>query len=305
MLNSILDAKITEKVVRLGSRSSDERVGEYNLWNLEKTFNDTSMSGQLKRAYAIKKKTEEEMYKVMDDIQIPEPTEDQIKEYLEVNWPGHLSMMYDPPFWIVEYADRSWRLEGEGSEWKVQGKKGKGKEQSHLMARTYYGFWKRGLDIAFILPPQPRYVQAPVRNKPKKLGSHNAQPDVRVVPPTQEEQGMYQARMYEFFNELGFGDMVPTVPTGNKPFVELQDSPSVWAMSLEERQRLAGYWEDEMRRLAYHNYLDEYQKLRKLYEEACERYEAVSDEVRIRSIFGCCPAHCSNRESVVYWGTLI
>ena len=287
MLNSILDAKITEKLVRLGSRSSDERIGEYNLWKVEQTFDKASMSGQLKRAYAIKKKAEEEMYKVLDNIQIPEPAEDQIKEYLQVNWPGHLSMMYNPPFWIVEYADLSWHLEGDEGEWKVQGKKGKAKEQSHLMARTYYGFWKRGLDIAFIQPPQPRYVPSPVWNKPKK---QNTQPDVKLVPPTQEEQEMYQARMFEFFSELGFGDLIPPVPTGNRPFVELQDSPTVWAMSLEERQRLAKYWEDEMRRLAYHNYLDRYQELQKLYEGVCEWYEQVSDNVRLLSTFECYPA---------------
>ena len=101
MLNSILDAKITKKFVRLGSQSSDERIAEYSLRNLEKTFTDASMNRQIGREYAIKKKLEEEMRKVMEDIQIPEPTEEQIKDYLEMNWEEHLSMMYDPPFWIA------------------------------------------------------------------------------------------------------------------------------------------------------------------------------------------------------------
>jgi hypothetical protein len=35
-----------------------------------------------------------------------------------------------------------------------------------------------------------------------------------------------------------------------------------------------------MRRLAYIDHLDEYKRLRQEYEEACEKYEAVSDEVR-------------------------
>ena len=158
MLSSILDAGITEKFVRLGSRSNDERIGEYSLWKLEKTSDNAFMSGQIKREYAMKRNAEEDMYKVLDDIQIPEPSEDQIKEYLRENWPEHLSVMYDPPFWIMEYADRMWRLEGEEGEWKVQGKRGKPREQSQLMTRTYYGLWKRGHDIAFIQPPQPWYV---------------------------------------------------------------------------------------------------------------------------------------------------
>jgi len=36
-----------------------------------------------------------------------------------------------------------------------------------------------------------------------------------------------------------------------------------------------------MRRLAYHNHLEEYERLRASYEEACEKYEAVFNEVRL------------------------
>ena len=281
MLNSILDAKITKKFVRLGSRSTDERIAEYSLRNLEKTFTDASMSRQIGREFAIKKKIEERMRQVMEDIQIPEPSEDQIKEYLQMDWGEHLSMMYEPPYWIAEYATRLWEseAEGDGGEWKTQGKKGKGKEQSHLMARTHYGLWKRGLDIAFIQPPQPRSVAVELsKRQKKKQGGQNVQ--VVVVPPTQEELENYQKRMFEFFSDLGFGDSVPPVPTGNRPFVQLQVSPAVWAMSLGERQRLVEHWEEEMRRLAYNDHLGEYERLREEYEKACEKYEAVSDEVR-------------------------
>ena len=281
MLNSILDAKITKKFVRLGSQSTDERIAQYSLISLEKTFTDASMNRQIGREYAIKKKLEEEMRRVMEDIQIPEPSEDQIKDYLQMDWEEHLSMIYNPPFWIVEYAVRLWESEGEEGEWTEVGKKGKGKSQSHLMGRTYYGLWKRGLDIAYIQPPQPRIVEAELSKKQKRK---NVQPSAVLVPPTQKEQEQYQKRMSEFFSSLGFGDLVPPVPNGNRPFVQLQESPAVWAMSIEERQRLAEHWEEEMRRFAYNNHLGEYERLRELYEEACEKYEAVTDEVRILSI---------------------
>ena len=285
MLTSILDAKITKKFVRLGSRSTDERIGEYSLRNLERAFTDPSMNRQIGREFACKKKIEEQMRRVMEDIQIPEPSEDQIKEYLQANWEQHLLMMYEPPFWIAEYAARLWEPEPDGDEgnWKTQGKKGKGKEETQLMARTYYGLWKRGLDIAFIQPPQPRYITAEPskrQKKKKKQGGQNAQP-IELVPPTEGELEAYYNRMFEFFSELGFGDSVPPVPISNRPFVQLEDSPAVWAMSFEERQRLAEHWEEEMRRLAYDDHLNEYEMLREEYEEACEKYEAVADEVRI------------------------
>jgi len=278
MLNSILDAKITKKFVRLGSQSTDERIAQYSLRNLEKTSTDASMSRQIGREYAIKRDLEDKMRKVMEDIQIPEPSEDQIKDHLGMNWGEHLSMMYEPPFWIREYAVRLWESEDEEGEWMVQGKKGKPKGQSHLMGRTYYGFWKRGLDIAYIQPPQPRFVEAELSKRQRKK---NVQPSVILVPPTQEEQKQYQERMFEFFSHLGFGDLVPAVPTGNRPFVQLQESSAVWAMSMDERRRLAEHWEEEMRQFAYNNHLGEYERLRNLYEEACERYEAVTDEVSI------------------------
>ena len=284
MLTSILNADITKKFVRLGSRSNDERIAEYSLRNLEKSFADASMSRQIGREIAIKKKIEEEMIRVMNDIQIPEPSEDQIKEYLEDDWAGHLSTIFAPPFWIVEYATRLWESEGgEEEEWNIQGKKGKGKGRNHLMARTYYGLWKRGLDIAFIQPPQSRTVEAPL---PKKKKKKQVQPDAVIVQPTQEEQDKYKERMSEFFSSLGFGDSVPPVPSGDRPFAQLQDSPAVWAMSLSERQRLVEYWEEEMRRLAYRDHLEKYEMLREQYEEACEKFEAVTDEVWALSIFG-------------------
>lgn len=297
MLNSILDAKITKKFVRLGSRSSDERIAEYSLKNLERAFTDASMSRQIGREIAIKKKIEGRMLEVLNDIQIPEPSEDQIKEYLEKDWAEHLYMMFEPPFWIAEYASRLWKLEeGEGDEWKVQGKKGKGKEQSHLMARTYYGLWRRGLDVAFIQPPQPRFVEVELSNRQRKKG---VQPDVMLVPPAEGEQRAYLERMFEFFNGLGFGDSVPSVPIGNRPFVQLQDSPAVWSMSPQERQRLAEHWEEEMRRLAYDDHLEEYERLRGEYEEACDKFEDVSDEVRFLLLLGCHCANVSNRGSAV------
>ena len=280
MLNSVLDAKITKQFVRLGSRSTDERISEYSLMNLVRTSADTTMSRHIGRENAIKRKIEGQMLEVLNDIQIPEPSEEQIREYLETHWAEHLWMLSEPPFWIAEYAAQLWQSEDdEGDEWKVQGKKGKGKELSHLMARTYYGLWKRGLDIAFIQPPQPRYVEIPLSKTQRK--KKQVQPDTMLVAPTPEELLHYQERMFDFFSKLGFGDSVPPVPTGNRPFVQLQDSPAAWAMSPQERSRLAEHWEDEMRRLAYHSHVEDYQELRREYEEACEKFEAVTDEVSI------------------------
>ena len=265
MLTSILDAGITEKVVRLGSRPTDERIAGYSLTNLEKK--DSSIYDQVWREYDAKRMIEAEIQNVVANIQIPEPSDDQIIEYLEKNQEEHLSMMYNPPFWIAEYATRLWEYE---REWTVQERKGKGKEQSHLKNHTYYGLWTRGLDIAFIQLPRSHFGK---RRAKKKKGR-------KVQPSAQQEQGTYPEWVLELFYDLGFSDSVPPVPASNRPLAQLHDSPDVWSMSLEERKRLVEHWAEEMRRLAYHNRLEEYKTLRNEYEDACERYEAACDKVR-------------------------
>ena len=301
MLTSILDAKIAVKFVRLGSRSTDERIAEYSLSNLEIAFTDVSMNRQIRREFACKKKIKEQMLRVMENIQVLEPSEDHIKEYLQEYWEQHLSMMYEPPFWIAEFAASLWEPEpdaGDG-ERMIQGKKGKGKRKTQLMARTYYGLWKHGLDIAFIQPPQPRFTTIePSERQGKTQGAQNVQ-SVMMVPPTQEEQEAYRRRTFKFFSDLGFGDSVPPVPTSNRPFIQLEDSPAVWTMSFEERQRLVEHWEEEIWRLAYEDHLGEFGMLREQYKGACEKYEAVSDEVRIQSIFKCYTVNAPDRGSAV------
>lgn len=289
MLGSILDANITDRIVRLGSRSTDERIMNYSLRNLEQADRGGPINRQLRREYAIKKKAEEAMYRVTERIQIPEPTEAHIKGYLRGNWREHLSMMYDPPLWIVEYTDRLWDSEDGEGEWMVQGRgrKGKSKEQSALMTRTYYGVWLRGLDIAFIQPPSGEFPLSKLKNQ-----GQNTRPEWKA----------YRKRMFDFFNELDLGDWVPPIPDGNRPLVQLLTSYDVWAMSLEERQRLAKYWEERMRRLAYDNHLGKFRELRKQYEMACERHEAVTGEVRVQSSPGHHSPDVSNRGGAVCWG---
>lgn len=260
----------------MGSWSTDERVKKYSLQNLER---DPSTNFQIRTEYAIKKDAEEDMYTIMDRIQIPEPSEAQIKEYLRGHWREHLSMMYDPPFWIVEYVDQLWGSEDAEGHWVEVGKGGKGNEQT---SRTYYGLWKSGQDIAFIQPLQPRHDEVPSSRRPGERVLQNAQSGVKLGLQSRNGRRTYQEETLKFFNGLDSGQSaIPLAPAGNRPIAQLQDSPAVWAMSLKERQRLAEYWEEEMRRLAYHNHLGTFIELRQQYDNACERYQDVLDDVRV------------------------
>jgi len=283
MLTSILDANITNKLVRLGSRSTDERIGEYSLGKLEKMDTSSALNRAVGREFAAKKDLEKKMKQVMERIQIPDPTWQQVEEYLDIHYPDHLDLIMAPPFWVSELARQSWEAEdlaaaealaqGEGEWTEVQAKGAKKKPVDRQMAGTYYGFWKSGFDIQFVSPPQ--IPQPPPQTGKKKKKAAVPMINDEVIQRIRID---YQQRMAGFFHPLGFIGQVPAVPIGKRSTSDLLSEPRVWSMSFDERTRLAMLWEDEMRSISYQTHLDEYQRLRKEYEEACTRFNDVKDE---------------------------
>jgi hypothetical protein len=185
-----------------------------------------------------------------------------------------------PPFWVHELVRQTWAQEDAAGPGEWSEVKGKGKKQrvDDEMTRTHYGFWKSGFDIKFIQPPQiPQAIVTEEKGGKKK----KKQATVTFVRPEtiQNIMSEYRGRLAGFFVPLGFTNEVPVIPSGNRPMVELLSSDRVWSMSLDERLRIATFWEDEMRSIAYNSHVGEYQTLRKEYEEACTRFNDVKDEV--------------------------
>ena len=71
MVTSVLDARITEKIVRLGTRSADERIAQYTLDKLEKLASEAVLNRSMKRQYAKMKKLEEALTRTMTSILLP------------------------------------------------------------------------------------------------------------------------------------------------------------------------------------------------------------------------------------------
>ena len=265
MLSGVLDEGITNKLVRLGSRSSDERIAEYTLDKLEKLAGRNNLDRSIHRQYGVMKRLEEEMSDVMRSIQEPALSSAEVNNYLQIHFPDHADSLSTPPYWVKELAERHWKDEVEHGEWQTQGK-GKGKEKAKekanpedSLSRSLYGFWKQSLDIAYITP------QITVTEAGEMLAMH---PIARKV-----------------FFELGYGSASPPIPTTSRPLDELLDVPAIWSMSPLERISLATQWEEEMRSLAYTNNLDQYEKLRVSYQEACKEYNDIRDEVISKSLF--------------------
>ncbi|KAJ3852101.1 hypothetical protein EV368DRAFT_65176, partial [Lentinula lateritia] len=260
MLLSLLDADITSNFVRLGSRSSNERIAEYTLDKLEKTFSEKqALDRTVGREYASLKKLEEQMKTILDRIQIPEVTFDGITEHLRKSYPSQSEWIHGPPFWIAQLFESLHTPTHEGGQWTQVSHK-KRRSEDKQIAETIYGFWKLGQDLEFIRPPNlgPIHMgttQPKVSGRQKKKKKKEVQTVVHTVP---------------------------SVPESCRLLSELVGIDNVWTMSSEERLMLASFWEDEMRRNAYETCLDEYKDARQDYEEACQRFNDVKDENRRR-----------------------
>jgi hypothetical protein len=150
MLGSVLDANITKKVVRLGSRSADERISQYSIETLE-MVNEES---RLNRTFSSKRRELKEvqesirnlMVKVMrDDL---ESNSTEIMKYISVMHPEHSGYLAAPPMWIQNIKS----LFGGGDdddgagEWQQQGRRGK----TFLKDTSFCAFWRDGCDLEFI-----------------------------------------------------------------------------------------------------------------------------------------------------------
>ncbi|KDQ62856.1 hypothetical protein JAAARDRAFT_202408 [Jaapia argillacea MUCL 33604] len=263
MISSILDAGITNRLVRLGSRSSDERVSEYSLDKLEK-LDDSGRDRSIAREFAQMKNVEKDMIRVMDSIQVPTLTYGLVEHYLEVHYPEHMNNLISPPDWIDSFAQKRWDDDEENGQWiNTKDKKKKKSVEDDTISRSFYGFWRSGADIEFIV----------------SLSQQLADSSTPAVQSQGPENGI--SRVQQILESFGLVQ-IPKLPSGRRGIDALLGFANVWALSLEERTRLSSAWEGMIRTEAYNQHLWEYEDLRRKYNEACERYNEVRDENRRR-----------------------
>jgi len=267
MVSSVLDAKITEKIVRLGSRSSDERISEYTLSKLERLAAAPTLDRSMKRQYGVMKRLEEMMTETMTSIRLPILSWDEIEKYLNIHYPEHADRFREPPFWITRLVEMKQEEEEKLGEFTqvTHRKKGMSTVQSSV-SKTIYGFWRQGFDLEFIRQKPSTPVQ-------KEKGDL----DTKVTTEIRQSVLMDPEA---FFTTLGFEGQIPLLPSKDRKLTELFDSANVWSMSASERLKLADQWERRIRKLAYDTQLDQYTRLKQEYKDACKEYNDMRNEVR-------------------------
>ncbi|KAH8835068.1 hypothetical protein DL96DRAFT_1808988 [Flagelloscypha sp. PMI_526] len=276
MLGSILDDKITNNIVRLGSRSSDERIAQFNLFELEKMTGRGSMDQAMRRAFAQLKRIEEEMERVIEQMEATVITASQVNQHLTIHHPEALFGLLNPHPWVLYLYDELPQAMAPPEEggWKTVGKKGN--DETPVLPETVYDFWRRGFDIDFLNGAGSFVAYLTSIHREQQLQ------ELGMTDDTAEELEVVDPRP-AWFMARGLDPMsVPPLPIRKNPRTKgvLLDVEDVWSMTIQERNILARAWEGEVRRHAYNSNLEDFKNARAQYDEACEEFNNIKDQTR-------------------------
>lgn len=272
ILINVLEKKITNKIVRLGSRSSHEVVSEYSLDNLSVSHSRSQMAKATGREYRGLKLMEEEMTTLMSKIVNRTVDADDMNPHLAQEHPTHYDELVHPPYWIQHLFEES------------QGWKG---ADGRNAPKTLFDFWKEGGDLRFITPPTAEAVEGQKRQgkaKSKKVPANRYDQLAEGsgqdgVSPFQAHLVAWTTNALSFFGKLGH-DGIPVLPSTSRAVAEgLLHDWEVWKMSATERRALADFWVNEVRETAYANQTREFELLQGRHDEARKRWEGMRDQV--------------------------
>jgi hypothetical protein len=149
MLSSVLEKKITSKIVRLGSRSADEQISRYNLDQMEMAAGKSRLDRAFGVKYRALKQVEEALDELMKRFLRREVHSNQLIRHLELEFPEeHELIMHDPPEWVATLYAIMNQDDGEGAWNTVSNAKEKEKEKDN----TLYAFWSKAMDLDFLRP---------------------------------------------------------------------------------------------------------------------------------------------------------
>jgi ribosomal protein S10 len=156
ILSSVLDTRMTKKIVRLGSRSADERIAKFSIENMEMVQGKSRLDYTFSHHHRELKHVEEELKKLMDDFLKVAIASDRITGYLELQYPEHHEHIINPPPWIS--IIKAVNLEDSDGPWKRVGRNGQGDDLDTSM----YAYWMSCEDLRFV--DSLSYPRAPSPN---------------------------------------------------------------------------------------------------------------------------------------------
>ena len=148
MLCSVLDADITHKIVRLGSRSSDDRISQYSIETLEMVDGKSRLDRTFGSRRRELKGVQDDIRKLMDQVLNMDIESDsvEIMKYLSTFHPEHHECLEFAPSWISKIRELFDDKDADPGVWRVQGRRGK----THIQDTSYYAYWRDCGDLEFV-----------------------------------------------------------------------------------------------------------------------------------------------------------
>ncbi len=177
LLSGVLDTGITRKIVRLGSRSADERISQFSIENLEMAANKSQLGWSFGANYRQLKQALVSLVKSFSEMKI---LSSDMMAYIQIHYPEHHEHIRNPPSWINTLMSLGGESNGDDKDggWQTAGR------HSARMAPDYttYGRWLRGEDLDFL----------------------RTRPDLPVAMPVVEETSKIPSEISNRFNDIEF-----------------------------------------------------------------------------------------------------
>jgi len=144
ILTSVLDAGITNKIARLGSRSTDERISQFSLEKLEIVAGQSRLDRTFARNHRELKAVEGEIEALMKNFAQSVIASEEITHYIETQYPDFSEHFLFPPRWVSIIHELSTNTE---DDWQQVGRRNRELDAND---GSLYGFWMRGGDLNFL-----------------------------------------------------------------------------------------------------------------------------------------------------------
>ncbi|KAJ3544380.1 hypothetical protein NM688_g5751 [Phlebia brevispora] len=166
MLCSVLDAGITQKIVRLGSRSADERISKFSIEVMEEVAGKSRLDRVFANNFRELKVVEDEVKKLLKDSLRTTIDTAELVSHLEVAYPILFHSFYDMPSWVTLLCQLSKASADGGGDWTRIGQGGRDED----VDESELAYWLSGGDLEFL---ELAYIQ-PIRNPPKSVNKSTA-----------------------------------------------------------------------------------------------------------------------------------
>ncbi|CAE6473604.1 unnamed protein product [Rhizoctonia solani] len=279
MLKGVLDAKITNNIIRLGSKhAADERIMEFSLENAEKMQSQAETKDRMiGAAYREMKTCQNNMKELMKKLALRDVSQDHFEKHLLVDYPLHYEELFtSPPDWIYSLA---LQVAEDEAGWTTVGG-----SQDFSMLR----FWLTARDLEFLRPPpspskgkgKKKKSKAPNRNFYDVL-SENVGP-AEQNGDSEEDDIVLKHREFvtQYLYQHGIEE-IPSIPETKRPVEELINDSRVWEMSVSEREALYNTWymiaSDSIRE----SQVEDFERLQRNHADALKKYQEIQDQNRV------------------------